>query len=52
MLIQNESPAPAAVSGTSQKLLQLLRKRFRQLARVTLVLAMGLAAMRRSSLEW
>ena len=54
MLIQTESPAPApaAVSGTSQKLLQLLRKRLRQLARVTLVLAMGLAAMRPSSLEW
>ena len=45
MLIQNESPAPApaAVSGTSQKLLQLLRKRLRQLARVTLVLAICLA---------
>jgi hypothetical protein len=45
MLIQNESPAPApaAVSGTSQKLLQLLRKRLRQLARVTFVLAIGLA---------
>jgi hypothetical protein len=45
MLIQHESPAPApaAVSGTSQKLLQLLRKRLRQLARVTLVLAIGLA---------
>jgi hypothetical protein len=45
MLIQQESPAlaPAAVSGTSQKLLQLLRKRLRQLARVTLVLAIGFA---------
>ena len=34
MLIQDKSPAsaPAAVSGTSQKLLQLLRKRLRQLA--------------------
>src|SRR6516165_12038224 len=42
MLIQTESPAPAAVSGTSQKLLQLLRKRLRQLARVTFVLAIGL----------
>ena len=41
MVIQNESPAPAAVSDTSQKLLQLLRKRLRQLARVTLVLAIG-----------
>ena len=45
MLTQHESPAPApaAVSGTSQKLLQLLRKRLRQLLRVTLVLAIGLA---------
>ena len=45
MLTQHESPAPApaAVSGTSQKLLQLLRKRLRQLLRVTLVLAVGLA---------
>jgi preprotein translocase subunit SecG len=45
MLIQDESPAPApaAVSGASQKLLQLIRKRLRQLARVTFVLAIGLA---------
>ena len=45
MLIEEESPAPApaAVSGTSQKLLQLLRKRLRQLARVAFVLAIGLA---------
>jgi hypothetical protein len=45
MPTQQESPAaaPAAVSGTSQKLLQLLRKRLRQLARVTLVLAICLA---------
>ena len=37
----SESPAP--VSGTSQKTLQLLRKRLRQLRRVTLALAIGLA---------
>jgi hypothetical protein len=43
MRIQYESPAPAAVSGTSQKTLQLLRKRLRQLRRVTLALATGLA---------
>jgi len=43
MLIQHENPAPAAVSGTSRKLLQLLRKRLRQLLRVTLVLATCLA---------
>jgi hypothetical protein len=38
-----QSESPAAVSGTSQKLLQLLRKRLRQLARVTFALAIGLA---------
>ena len=43
MLIQHESPAPAAVSGTSQKTLQLLRQRLRQLRRVTLALVIGLA---------
>jgi hypothetical protein len=45
MLIQHESPAgaPAAVSGMSKKTLQLLRKRFRQLLRVTIVVAAGLA---------
>ena len=37
----SESPAP--VSGTSQKTLQLLRKRLRQLRRVTLALVIGLA---------
>jgi hypothetical protein len=35
----NVSPAPAAASGTSPKFLQLLRKRFRQLVRVTLAVA-------------
>jgi hypothetical protein len=46
MLNQQESlaPARAAVSGgTSQKLLHLLRQRLRQLARVTLVLAICIA---------
>ena len=54
MLIQNESPAPAAaaVSGTSQKLLHLLRKRLRQLARVTLVLAIGLAVAASAFAIW
>ena len=52
MLIQNESPAPAAVSGTSQRLLQLLRKRLRQLARVTLVLAIGLAVAAAALAIW
>ncbi len=39
----SESPAP--VSGTSQKTLQLLRNRLRQLRRVTLALAIGLAVV-------
>jgi hypothetical protein len=54
MVIQNESPAPApaAVSGTSQKLLQLLRKRLRQLARVTLVLAICLAVAASAFAIW
>jgi hypothetical protein len=43
MLTQLESAAPAAASGASRKLLQLLRKRLRQLLRVTLVLATCLA---------
>src|SRR5271154_604266 len=54
MLIQQESPAPApaAVSRTSQKLLQLLRKRHRQLARVTLVLAIGFAVAAAAFAIW
>jgi hypothetical protein len=52
MLIQQESPAPAAVSGTSQKLLQLLRKRLRQLLRVTLVLAICLAVAASALAIW
>ena len=54
MLIQQESPAPApaAVSGTSQKLLQLLRKRLRQLARVTLVLAACVAVAATALAIW
>ncbi len=54
MLTQHESPAPApaAVSGTSQKLLQLLRKRLRQLARVTLVLAICLAVAAAALAIW
>jgi len=54
MLIQQESPAPApaAASGTSQKLLQLLRKRLRQLARVTLVLAICLAVAASAFAIW
>lgn len=41
MTTRTESPAP--VSGASPKLLQLLRKRLRQLSRVALVVAIGLA---------
>ncbi len=63
MLTQHNSPAiataPAEVSGTSQKLRQLLGKRLRQLARVTFILAtcLGLAATALTiwwltSLEW
>ena len=54
MPTQHESPAPApaAVSGTSQKLLQLLRKRLRQLARVTLVLAICLAVAAAALAIW
>jgi hypothetical protein len=45
MLTQSESlaPAPAAVTRPSSKLVQLLRRRLRQLLRVTIVLAIGLA---------
>ncbi|HEV3164809.1 MAG TPA: hypothetical protein VGZ22_12340, partial [Isosphaeraceae bacterium] len=43
MLAQDESAAPATRNLASQKLLQLLHKRLRQLWRVTLVLAIGLA---------
>jgi hypothetical protein len=45
MLTQQEKPAPAtvSVSGTSKKLLELLRKRTRQLMRVTFGVALGLA---------
>jgi len=45
MLTQQEShaPATAAVSGTSQKLRRLLRKRLRQLVRASLALAFCLA---------
>lgn len=44
MLTRDASLAPSteAVGGTSQKLLQLLRKRLRRLLRVTLVLTIGL----------
>ena len=38
-----QAESPAAVSGTSSKTLQLLRKRLRQLVRVMLVLTIGLA---------
>src|SRR3954453_20926014 len=43
MPARSEIPAPAAVSGTSVKLLQLLRRRFRQPPRVTVVLVACLA---------
>ena len=52
MPTQSESPAPAAVSGTSPKMLQLLRKRLRQLLRVALVLAIGLAVAASALAIW
>lgn len=54
MIIQSESPgpAPAAVSGTWQKLLQLLRKRLRQLARVTLILTICVAVAASALAIW
>ena len=42
-LDDSAAAAPAAVSVTSQKMLQLLRRRLRQLARVTIVVAFCLA---------
>jgi hypothetical protein len=52
MSIQSECTAPAAGSGTSPKLLRLLRKRLRQLARVTIVLALGLAVAATALAVW
>jgi hypothetical protein len=46
------APTPAAVSGTSQKLPQLLRKRLRQLLRVTRVLAICLAVAASALAIW
>ena len=43
-LDDSTAAAPAAVSVTSQKMLQLLRRRLRQLARVTIVMAVCLAS--------
>jgi len=47
-----QSESPAAVSGTSNKTLQLLRKRLRQLVRVTLVLTIGLAVAATALAIW
>ena len=44
--------APAAVSGTTPKLLPLLRKRLRQLLRVTFVLAIGVAVVASALAIW
>ncbi len=52
MPTRTESAAPAAVSGTSPKMRQLLRKRLRQLVRVTLVLAIGLAVAASALAIW
>ena len=47
-----QSESPVAVSGTSPKTLQLLRKRLRQLVRVTLVLAICLAVAATAFAIW
>ena len=47
-----QSESPAAVSGASSKTLQLLRKRLRQLLRVTLVLAICLAVAAMALAIW
>jgi hypothetical protein len=47
-----QSESPAAVSGTSSKTLQLLRKRLRQLAWVTLFLAIGLVVAASAFAIW
>jgi hypothetical protein len=47
-----QSESPAAVSSASPKMLQLLRKRFRQLLRVTLVLAIGHAVAATAIAIW
>jgi hypothetical protein len=54
MLTQHDISAhtPAAVNGTSHKLLQLLRKRLRQLLRVTLVLAICLVLTALALATW
>ena len=52
MPTRTESAAPAAVSGTSPKMRQLLRRRLRQLVRVTLVLAIGLAVAATALAIW
>jgi hypothetical protein len=43
VLMPTRSESPAAVSGTPSKLVQLVRKRLRQLRRATLALSIGLA---------
>ena len=54
MLTRDASLAPSrgAVSGTSPKLLQLLRKRLRQLLRVALILAMVFAVAATALAIW
>ena len=47
-----QSESPAAVSGTSSKTLQLLRKRLRQLLRVMLVLTICLAVAATALAIW
>ena len=51
-IMPTQSESPAAVSGTSSKTLQLLRKRLRQLLRVMLVLTIGLAVAAAALAIW
>jgi hypothetical protein len=51
-IMPTQSESPAAVIGTSSKTLHLLRKRLRQVARVTLVLAIGLALAATALAVW
>jgi hypothetical protein len=54
MLTQQPSPTPATaeLSGTSRKLVQLLRKRLRQLSRLAFVLAIVLAVAATAFAIW
>jgi hypothetical protein len=52
MLTEQRSPAPVEASGTAPKLVQLLRRRLRQLLRITVVLASVLAVAAAAFAIW